>query len=419
MSLFDRVAETSLSIGTGAMTLSGAALPGMQTVAAAGVTSGGQIVGTFVDEARQWEVGVYTFGPGNTLARTEVLGSSTGGAAISWAAGTKTFFCSMPARLQKWPTGQQSSLIINGGFAVDQRNAGGAQTIPVGSLAYTVDRFYAAATGAAITGQRVAAGGGAFRYRLTGAPGNAGFVFGQRISAANCAGMASGYMTLAADLRASSLTTLNWAIYGATSADTFGTIAAPTRTLIASGTWAVTAGISRLAAPALMGASAANGVELVISGGALAAGATVEIGNVRFEPGQVATPFVAALFEDDLRRAQAYYEKSYGLAVVPGSNIIGSTGSAVFIASNSNVTGAEYTGSIQFKVTKRTAPSIVIWDLTGAQGRVSNDTANNGKAVGSGSLPTWSDQHLYTYDFALQSSSNNRAYWAWAASAEL
>jgi hypothetical protein len=145
----------------------------------------------------------------------------------------------------------------------------------------------------------------------------------------------------------------------------------------------------------------------------------VEIGNVRFEAGQVATPFVAALFEDDLRRAQAYYEKSYGLGVVPGSNIIGATGSAVFIASNSNVTGGEYTGSIPFKVTKRTAPSIVIWDLAGTQGRVSNDTANNGKAVGSGSLPTWSDQHLYTYDFALQSSSNNRAYWAWAASAEL
>ncbi len=47
---------------------------------------------------------------------------------------------------------------INGGIDIDQRNAGAAQTI-TSTSAYTVDRWYAFATGANVAGQQKAAAG--------------------------------------------------------------------------------------------------------------------------------------------------------------------------------------------------------------------------------------------------------------------
>ncbi len=43
------------------------------------------------------------------------------------------------------------------------------------------------------------------------------------------------------------------------------------------------------------------------------------LAKVKFEPGQVATPFVTPDFEQELVRCQRYYEKSYNLDVDPGT----------------------------------------------------------------------------------------------------
>ncbi len=92
----DRVKETSTTTGTGTFTLSGA-VAGYQAFDAIG--NGNQTYYTILDnEADTWEVGVGTFTvSGRTLTRTTVFASSSAGAAVNFAAGTKDVFITYPA----------------------------------------------------------------------------------------------------------------------------------------------------------------------------------------------------------------------------------------------------------------------------------------------------------------------------------
>ena len=94
--LKDRVKETSTTTGTGTFTLSGA-VAGYQAFDAIG--NGNQTYYTILDnEADTWEVGVGTFTvSGRTLTRTTVFASSSAGAAVDFAAGTKDVFITYPA----------------------------------------------------------------------------------------------------------------------------------------------------------------------------------------------------------------------------------------------------------------------------------------------------------------------------------
>ena len=90
----DRVKETTTTAGTGTITLAGAS-SGFQSFSAIGDgnTTYYAIVG-----GTQWEVGIGTYtASGTTLSRDTVLESSTGGAKVDFAAGTKDVFCTYPA----------------------------------------------------------------------------------------------------------------------------------------------------------------------------------------------------------------------------------------------------------------------------------------------------------------------------------
>ncbi|KPU96679.1 hypothetical protein APR50_23095 [Variovorax paradoxus] len=89
----DRVYETSTTTGAGAYTLAGA-IAGFRAFSA--VCANGDVVRCFVEDVDGsgvpnggWEVGVYTWGAGNTLARTSIEASSNGGAAVNWAPGAR------------------------------------------------------------------------------------------------------------------------------------------------------------------------------------------------------------------------------------------------------------------------------------------------------------------------------------------
>ena len=93
----DRVKEVTTTTGTGAVTLGGTS-SGFDTFAA-GI--GGSNV-TYYTIAHQtvdeWEVGVGTLNAGaTTLTRTQIISSSNSNAAVSFAAGTKDVFCTLPA----------------------------------------------------------------------------------------------------------------------------------------------------------------------------------------------------------------------------------------------------------------------------------------------------------------------------------
>lgn len=210
-------------------------------------------------------------------------------------------------------TGFLRNRIINGGHAIDQRNSGAAQTITAAAaLAYTVDRWYAYCTGANVTGQRVAGAlTNTFRYQFTGAASVTAIGFAQRIESYNIADLAGSTVTLSVDLANSLLTTVTWTAYYANTQDAFGTLASPTRTQIATGTFTVNSTVTRYRTNISLPSGATSGVEIVFSVGAQTSGAWT-IGNVQLEPGTVATPFEKLPYQQILAQCQRYYWQSEG-----------------------------------------------------------------------------------------------------------
>lgn len=193
--------------------------------------------------------------------------------------------------------------IINGRMLVDQRYAGAAHTITAGAaLAYTVDRWWAACTGADVTGQKVSTG-----YQFTGAASVTGIWFGQRIERWNSYDLAGGNATFQVNLANSLLTSVTWTAYYANTIDAFGTLASPTKTQIATGTFTVTSTLTPYSATFAVPAGAATGIEIVFSVGAQTSGTWV-IGNVQFEKGSMATKYEIDDIELLHVRCMRYYE---------------------------------------------------------------------------------------------------------------
>lgn len=235
--------------------------------------------------------------------------------------------------------------IINGDMRIDQRNAGAAQTITAAAaLAYTVDRWYAYCTGANVTGQRVAGTApNQFNYRFTGAASVTKIGFAQRIEAANCQDLAGQTATLSVDLANSLLTTVTWTAWRANTADTFGTLASPTRTQFATGTFTVNSTLTRYNAQISVPAAATAGIEIELSVGAQTSG-TWTIGRVQLESGSVATPFEHQPFGAKLALCQRYYE------------VISSTVSGIPVVGQATATTTAVF-AIRFSVTKRATPT--------------------------------------------------------------
>ena len=92
----DRVKETTVTTGTGTITLAGAST-GFQSFAVIG--NGNQTYYTIAGQTgSEWEVGIGTYtSSGTTLSRTTVLASSNSGSLVNFSAGTKDVFVTYPA----------------------------------------------------------------------------------------------------------------------------------------------------------------------------------------------------------------------------------------------------------------------------------------------------------------------------------
>ena len=213
------------------------------------------------------------------------------------------------------------NILINGAMAIDQRNAGASQTITAGSaLAYTIDRWYAYCTGANATGQRVAGTApNQYNYRFTGASSVSKIGFAQRIEATNCQHLAGKTATLSADLANSLLTTITWVASYATTADAFGTIASPTKTQIATGTFTVNSTLTRYATSIAIPAGATTGIEIEFSVGSQTSG-TWTIGRVQLEDTPEQTAFENRTIQQELQLCEWYFKKTFALNVAPANN---------------------------------------------------------------------------------------------------
>ena len=239
--------------------------------------------------------------------------------------------------------------IINGLMTTDQRNAAASQTFTAAAaLAYSVDRWYGYCTGANVTGQQVAGSTTPsvtqFRYRFTGAASVTAVGFGQRIEQKNSYDLAGSTCTLSADLAISAtLTTVTWtASYATTTADTFGSLASPTITQIATGTFTVSATVTNFTTNISVPAAATTGIQILFTVGALTAGLTWTIGNVQLEKGSTATSFDYRPYGTELALCQRYYE-------VIGGSFGGNAYSTTY-----------FMGASGFRVIKRATPTLAL-----------------------------------------------------------
>jgi hypothetical protein len=292
--------------------------------------------------------------------------------------------------------------IINGQMQIAQRAT--SATITAGSTIAagysTVDRFYVYCTGANVTAAQVA-GASATKNRLqiTGAASVTAVGIGQRIEALNSYDLAGSTATLSADLAISAtLTTVTWtASYATTTADTFGTLASPTVTQIATGTFTVTSTVTNFSTNITIPAAATTGIQIVFTVGALTAGLTWTVGNVQLEKGSTATSFDYRPYGTELALCQRYYFKAQAddTSYLFGVGSATTTTAAAFVgnypvpmritptALEQNGTAAHYT--VQTGGSDRASTAVVAYNvLTTQQLYCVQTTVASGQTAGQG-----------------------------------
>jgi len=206
---------------------------------------------------------------------------------------------------------------------VDQRNAGASQTITGGAstLAFNCDRWQVRSAGSNATVQQVATSN-TYRMVFTGLASNSAVAAIQSIEALNCVDMAGQTVTLSLTAKSTSLTSLTLEAYYANTTNTFGTWGSPTVTSIGTQAVTISATESTVSWTFAVPSAATTGIQIRITGGALAATQTLTIGQVQLEKGSTATSFDYRPYGTELMLCQRYYEtvsaRTY-ITYLPGS----------------------------------------------------------------------------------------------------
>jgi hypothetical protein len=230
--------------------------------------------------------------------------------------------------------------IINGEVAVDRRKGGGAYSIPSGTVAYTLDRWYVYSVGSTLTAQRTALSSNGFAHalRLTGSAGNTVAIVGQRIESVNCLDMAGKTVTLSYFAASSGSRLVNWSVVYSGATDNWSV----SRTTVASGTQSTTTSYVLYSHTFAVPSAATTGLMLEFSVASGLASGTVDIFGVQLEVGNQATPFERRPRGLELALCQRYYYTPQGTYVHQGYGIVNS---------NSNT-------QIYFPVEMRAVPTI-------------------------------------------------------------
>ena len=254
--------------------------------------------------------------------------------------------------------------LINGDFAIDQRNEGTAKIYVVGAnVAYGADRWYASSTVANVTGQRVAGTNiNQFAYKFTGGPLNTGLVFGHRIESVNVSDLINQVVTVQVWLSSNSITTVNWKTFSANTTDAWGTKSTSgtgTETAIDSGTLTITSTPTLYSFQTNLGANAAKGIDVEFSCSALLlASQTLQFEAVQLESGNVASPYDRQDYVSRLTRCKRYYQKSWEIGSAPGAATkLGIVGPAIIVNGSF---ASNYV--VNFAADMRAIPTVSLWD---------------------------------------------------------
>lgn len=142
--LADRVRQTSNTVGTGTLTLSGT-VTGFQSFAVIG--NGNTTYYTIVDaNTGDWEVGLGTYtSSGTTLSRDTVLASSNSNNLVVFGAGTKDVFVTYPAGKSVYEDASNNVALPAALTTVGSITASGAVTasgVVTGNVFVNTNEFY-------------------------------------------------------------------------------------------------------------------------------------------------------------------------------------------------------------------------------------------------------------------------------------
>ena len=216
---------------------------------------------------------------------------------------------------------QQKNFLKNPNFAVIQGTASGtianSLALPTASLGYLGE-----------TEWWLAASGGTPAYAFsqlnenvtfTGAVGTTAIHLGQRIESRDANKLKGKTVTLSVEISNSLLTSVTWELFNPTTTDdVHGTVAVPSQTLIATGTFTVSPTLTRYSATIVLPVGVSRGLGIRLRVGTQTSGTWV-ISRLQLEEGAIATNFFCDDYLGELQKCKRYYFAS-NLFVANGSS---------------------------------------------------------------------------------------------------
>jgi hypothetical protein len=198
----------------------------------------------------------------------------------------------------------------NPAFSVIQSSASGtlanSLALPTASLGYLGETEWG-----------IAASGGTPAYAFnsanesvtfTGAASTTAIYLLQRLESRDTNRLKAKTVTFSCEISNSLLTSVIWEVFRpTTSNDTHGTIATPTQTLIANGTFTVNSTLSKYSATFALPSEVSRGLEVRLRVGAQTSGTWV-VSRLQLEEGSTATDFNCEDYPKELRKCQRYFQ---------------------------------------------------------------------------------------------------------------
>lgn len=239
--------------------------------------------------------------------------------------------------------------LINGQFLISQRGVAAqtvtaGNTVPTVSTGYYIDRWFTYSLGANVTINPVVFSG-SVTAQITGAAGVTEIGVGQRIESINSKDLAGSAATLFFAAANTLLSNITVSLSYATTTDTFGTIAAPTKTEFASVTYtSVSSTLKFYSVVLTVPAAATTGIEILFKVGAQTSG-NLYLGLVQFEKGS---------------SFSSYDYRPLGLDFLLCRRYLEGVSSTVYRKSGYHTTAGATTnyGSFPMNVAKRITPTI-------------------------------------------------------------
>jgi hypothetical protein len=201
------------------------------------------------------------------------------------------------------------NLFKNPAFSVIQGAASGtisnSLAVPTASLGYAGETEWITAASGGTPAYAFSAVDQSATF--TGASGVTAIHFAQRLESRDANLIKNKTVTFSCEVSNSLLTSVIWEVFRpTTSDDVHGTIATPTQTLIASGTFTVTSTLTRYSATFALPDLASRGLEVRLRVGAQTSGTWV-IARPQLEEGSIATTFNCGNFSEESFRCRRYY----------------------------------------------------------------------------------------------------------------